>query len=144
MSFVSKIVLATIIIFGAIGTWQLARAMRHDSEKTDAPTKIPVDKAVRLQRNIARVQRFANFAYGLQLQYNKAESEIAAERDELRLAAAELKVGYDDLIAGSAVINDDGTLTRPKAPVVAAAASPPPPSPATAATNQPSRAPAKP
>jgi hypothetical protein len=110
-----RVFLVLLITIGITGTWKVASALRHDSVvKDEIPTKISVEHALKMQRDIARVQRFGVIVNNLQMQFNQADAEIKADREELQSMAKELKINYDDLVNNKVTVSDDGTLVRPK------------------------------
>jgi hypothetical protein len=80
-----------------------------------AADKVEASKAIRMQRNIARVQKVNNYIVSLQLQASQALNEVAGETEELRAFCKDFHLDYNEVANGVVWVADDGTIKRSQA-----------------------------
>lgn len=107
MSRLGKIVF-TILCVGAVSFvgWRATAALTKTNPTVDASV------ALKMQRNLARVQRNGLAITNLQLQISMLSNEVSPEIEELKVFCKEKVINYDELIKGNVVIADNGSVTK--------------------------------
>jgi len=114
MSQLGKVVVVVFCIgLVSLGGWSAVAALRSPS-KTD---KSDVEKTLRVQRDLAHVQRNEAMIANLTMQIGMVRGEMAAQVKEVQAFCQEKNINFDELVKGNVVLADDGTLKSQSPPL---------------------------